>query len=182
VVDGVYTAKVIITEVDPVYSETQEEEGSVVLFVELFNKANADKKLLDSDLLGGPIDPVKNLMLNLAFEVNTDNFTLSHRSNAEADGQTAKKMVKIRSLDVKYPELELTVFPNPASSEVQIMPGLYKKGKPLPLQVYDQQGRLVMGRNWAGEKLQVSNLVEGTYIVKVQRGELMFSQKLIVTK
>jgi hypothetical protein len=182
VVDGVYTAHIIITEVDPVYTETDEPEGSVIMMLDLFNIANADKKLLDSDLLGGKFDPVKNLMLNLAFEVNTDNFTLSHRSNAEAGGQTAKKMVKIRSLEVKYPELELTVFPNPASSEVQIMPGLYKKGKPLPLQVYDQQGRLVMGRNWAGEKLQVSHLVEGTYIVKVQRGELMFSQKLIVTR
>jgi hypothetical protein len=150
--------------------------------VNLFNKANSDMKLLDSDLLGGPIDPVKNLMLNLSFEVNTDNFTLSHRGNAQAGELPAKKMLKMLTFEAKYPELELTVFPNPASNEVQIMPGLYKKGKPLPLQVYDQQGRLVMGRNWAGEKLQVSNLAEGTYIVKVQRGELLFSQKLIVTR
>ena len=178
--DGVYTGTMIITHADPVYQTTEELEASVIGFIKLFDKGSGNNQTLDEEVFGSKFDPVTNMIIKLAFEIDTDNFTINLRGNAAAD--TVKKMIRAVSLEVTYPELEMVVYPNPASSRVQIMPGMHHNGQAFALQVIDQQGRTVIGREWAGEELDVSTLAEGLYIVKVQRDKLLFTQKLIVKR
>ncbi|KQS26788.1 hypothetical protein ASG33_19750 [Dyadobacter sp. Leaf189] len=176
--NGIYNVDAVITKADPIYLKTSEMEGAVAIQTQLWDKGAANQEL-DSDAQGHFFEPVTNLQFHFLFEVDLTDNTLHHRSNA---GQATKKALRIYGFEVKYPEIEMTVFPNPASNDVELMPGVYKKGQQHPLQIYDQHGRAVLDVNWEGEKLDISKLIDGTYVVRVRRGELMFTQKLIIKK
>ncbi|WP_031527141.1 M4 family metallopeptidase [Dyadobacter crusticola] len=178
VANGIYKVDALITKADPIYLKTPASEGSVNLQMQLWDIGTGNQEL-DSDFQGGFFEPVTNLQFHFLFEVNLADHTIHHRSAAEPG---AKIALRVYGFEVKYPEVQMTVFPNPASSEVELMPGLYKKGLQHPLEIFDQQGRAVLNVNWEGEKVDISNLTEGTYIVRVRRGELTFTQKLIVNK
>jgi hypothetical protein len=80
---------------------------------------------------------------------------------------------------------ELVLSPNPANASVGFkLPG--QSGALLSdsfnLQVIDKQGVEVIDRPWQGEKLDVTGLAAGMYVVTLRNGKQTFTQKLVVAK
>ncbi|MCE7069413.1 MULTISPECIES: T9SS type A sorting domain-containing protein [Dyadobacter] len=73
----------------------------------------------------------------------------------------------------------ITVYPNPVASFVS-----FKSVRPLAgfnVEVFDKSGiSCVKKERWTGEKLDVSRLQAGIYIVKFTKGKEHYSQKLAV--
>lgn len=79
----------------------------------------------------------------------------------------------------------LTIYPNPASSQVTI--GMFGKDDiDLELRVFNLQGQLVLLKGFGastemeGQPLDISALSPGLYVVQVQYGYLVFSDKLVI--
>jgi hypothetical protein len=81
----------------------------------------------------------------------------------------------------------LTVFPNPASSELNLKIGAEYLGKNISINVMDQMGRVVLQRNipelqTQQEQINVSNLPGGLYIISLMtEGQAAQIQKFIVS-
>lgn len=82
---------------------------------------------------------------------------------------------------------DLTVYPNPASSELTIKIGLDYVSK-TKLQIIDLTGKVVMDSSEEFDyehgiyeaKLDISDLKTGIYFVKVTQPDKVFSKKLLV--
>ncbi|MBK7427723.1 MAG: T9SS type A sorting domain-containing protein [Saprospiraceae bacterium] len=81
----------------------------------------------------------------------------------------------------------LTVFPNPASSELNLKIGTEYLGKNISINVMDQMGRVVLQRNihelqTQQEQINVSNLPGGLYVISLMtEGQAAQIQKFIVS-
>ena len=80
---------------------------------------------------------------------------------------------------VKTTSNPITVYPNPTASFVS-----FKSVRPLAgfnVEVFDEAGISCLKlERWTGEKLDVSRLQAGIYIVKFTKGKEHYSQKLAV--
>lgn len=80
----------------------------------------------------------------------------------------------------------LNVYPNPATSNVNVSWPLTSTGAAAVVTVTDLQGRVVIRRsmdNFTGvETLNIADLKSGLYLVEVASGEVKMSQKLQVIK
>ena len=78
-----------------------------------------------------------------------------------------------------------TVYPNPASGQVNISLAA-AEDVPLEVQVFNMQGQMVIGESYStaasltGQPIDISTLSAGVYVLRVQYGNLLFSDKLIV--
>ena len=82
--------------------------------------------------------------------------------------------------EIDFPELEFSMFPNPANMQVQF------KFKVIPddLKVIDMQGKIINSQNLISSELllDVSDLPAGIYFVQVQKTGSVSTQKLVITK
>ncbi|QRR03266.1 T9SS type A sorting domain-containing protein [Dyadobacter sandarakinus] len=79
----------------------------------------------------------------------------------------------------------LVLSPNPASEQVsvRIPNALQFSGQAgCYMSVINQHGAAVIRKSWHGEKLDVSGLEPGIYIVIVNKGRLTCTQKLVVER
>jgi len=80
----------------------------------------------------------------------------------------------------------LNVYPNPATSNVNVSWPLTSTGAAAVVTVTDLQGRVVIRRSmdhFTGvETLNIADLKSGLYLVEVSAGEVKMSQKLQVVK
>jgi hypothetical protein len=80
---------------------------------------------------------------------------------------------------------ELVLSPNPANASVEFkLPGQSGAlvSDSFNLQVIDKQGVQVIDRRWQGEKLDVTGLAAGMYVVTLRNGKQTFTQKLVVVR
>jgi hypothetical protein len=81
---------------------------------------------------------------------------------------------------------DLVFSPNPASSQVAVrVQGIRDQvlGEGYQLRIYNQGGVLVQTAEWkAGESLNVSRLDNGSYVVVISKDNLVYSQKLVVSR
>jgi hypothetical protein len=104
------------------------------------------------------------------------------RASYEQDGLGKLTLLSYRQNNhAKVKPGNLRIFPNPASAEVslQLGKGVAEGGQ---LEVVNQSGHTVINRDWRGEKLDVSGLAEGMYVVSIRREGVLFSQKLVVKR
>ena len=82
---------------------------------------------------------------------------------------------------VKSMENKLSLIPNPANKKVDI---LYHQAKNVKVEIIDLSGRLMHQSNWDSfggrQSIDISKLSSGTYIVRVQEGNKVSEQKLVV--
>ncbi|MEO6285704.1 MAG: T9SS type A sorting domain-containing protein [Dyadobacter sp.] len=75
----------------------------------------------------------------------------------------------------------LLVFPNPAKDWVEIkFEGKHEVDQVLEL--HDKQGIQLHTQKWNSEKIDVSQLPPGVYIVTLKQNKQVYSQKLVVVK
>ncbi|MEO5581979.1 MAG: TonB family protein, partial [Saprospiraceae bacterium] len=78
-------------------------------------------------------------------------------------------------------ENKLKIIPNPASHQVEIN---WNKGGDLKIEIIDISGRVVIQSTWTNfngkQIIDLSRILKGTYIVRVQHGESMEEQKLLL--
>ena len=92
-----------------------------------------------------------------------------------------KRSVVINPAVIEYPRQTLTLYPNPASDKFNIdLP--IKKGESFMLEIYGKPGTRVLSKKWNGEKIDVSTLPTGIYIVTLKRKQEVYSQKLLVNR
>jgi hypothetical protein len=79
----------------------------------------------------------------------------------------------------------MLLYPNPASQHVEVAlsgkPGAEKQGD-FNIEVLDLQGKSVIRRPWQGEKLDITSLAAGMYVVTLRNGKQTFTQKLAVVR
>jgi hypothetical protein len=75
-------------------------------------------------------------------------------------------------------KLNLQLFPNPASTEVYI-DGI-NSFVDFKISVFDLFGKLVFAEN-NNRKIDISNLTDGVYVVKIQQDNAFYFEKLIKT-
>lgn len=81
-----------------------------------------------------------------------------------------------------YPASKLVISPNPASRQAEISPYRSAGREGFSLEVLDMAGRSVIRRRWQGEKLDVTGLAAGMYVVTLRNGKQTFTQKMVVAK
>ncbi len=80
-----------------------------------------------------------------------------------------------------YPELKVTLYPNPASNTIYLNTGTYG----CTYRIYDLSGRMLLNGQTAGKTaiIDISGLKAGIYIVKVRDGrQRIATRKLIITR
>jgi hypothetical protein len=78
-----------------------------------------------------------------------------------------------------YPKNEITLFPNPAITRVNV--SFSKRLAGMSLEVFDQAGSTCVKQQLRSEvSIDVSHLQTGTYIVRFTKGKEHYSRKLIV--
>jgi hypothetical protein len=99
-------------------------------------------------------------------------------------GQVSQKEGPVKNLKswVIYPASKLIISPNPASRQAEISPYRVAAKEGFTLEVLDMKGRSLIRRPWQGEKLDVTGLAAGMYVVTLRNGKQTFTQKLVVTK
>jgi hypothetical protein len=99
--------------------------------------------------------------------------------NLEPTGRL-RKVVFRRPL-AKVTHASLMIYPNPATKEIHVkIPDINASG--FQLSVYNQSGQKQLSQVYEADKVDVSSLSAGTYIVYVTNGKQTFSQTLIVAK
>ncbi|MFZ6052045.1 T9SS type A sorting domain-containing protein [Halocola ammonii] len=83
--------------------------------------------------------------------------------------------------EIQFEELQLTVYPNPASITLTIEFESTEKGK---YELIDLTGRTISSGRVKNESetIELSELPNGTYILRVKAGERLSTQKVIVQK
>jgi hypothetical protein len=93
-----------------------------------------------------------------------------------------KKLLSLVSVQDQSANSELVVFPNPASSTVNIK--LSESNQASELRIFDEAGRLVQSENIAAltlnHQVNIEKLGDGLYIIEVKNGNEIIRQKLIV--
>ncbi|MBO9613418.1 MAG: T9SS type A sorting domain-containing protein [Dyadobacter sp.] len=85
------------------------------------------------------------------------------------------------SNEVAEPVTSLTIFPNPASKQVQLdLKGAWKY--PVDVQIFDRSGNTMQTDRLESSKhtLDIASLRQGIYILKAESGESKAVQKLVV--
>lgn len=111
-------------------------------------------------------DTTVKLVLEGRSNAGTENFWFD---NIKFDGVMATNKVSSG---------QFTVFPNPASSGY-VNIGAKGKGAKI-ISVYDVLGKLVIKTTLNGERLDISTLNSGIYILKIEQGKASTSKKLVV--
>ncbi|MCE6991762.1 T9SS type A sorting domain-containing protein [Dyadobacter sp. CY323] len=91
--------------------------------------------------------------------------------------------VRVKKNHKKVPELRIS--PNPASQEIDIrFPERNDRaeGESFDLEIYSKPGSRVLAKKWNGEKIDVSALPAGVYIITLKRKQEVYSQKLVVNR
>lgn len=131
----------------------------------------------------GAGEPGNTIHLNLAFTPATLTFDPNNETMATG---TVTKVSTLREA-MTAPDWTLgsfKIYPNPASAEINIVRSGLMAGEGLLL-INDLSGKQLLEKNIhaAAEKLNLSNLPAGIYIVKlIQKGMVVSSQKLILQK
>jgi len=75
----------------------------------------------------------------------------------------------------------LSIYPYPASKSIDISLNVQDK-KGFYLEVYDNLGMRLLFQNWSGSMLDVSGLAPGVYLLRLQREQEAYTQKLIIER
>jgi hypothetical protein len=97
---------------------------------------------------------------------------------------STEKGARVRNLTSwqVYPASKLVISPNPASRQAEINPYRVAAKEGFTLEVLDMKGRSLIRRPWQGEKLDVSTLAAGMYVVTLRNAKQTFTQKLAVVR
>ena len=127
----------------------------------------------------GNVEHKKEWVLNLP---NNDYFWSVQAIDAAFSGSELSETKTINpaiSLSVKqYQLLDLSVYPNPVNNDfVNIVSPLSDTKQ---IHMYDLQGRTIISKNMTGNRLNVSNVSNGVYLLKVIIGAKQKIVKLII--
>lgn len=114
--------------------------------------------------------------------LGNDTRLLCYTKGTETAG-TCPTLASIVSRDIEVPTFDLQVYPNPASSEVNIAWGEVKPN--VNVRVLDLMGRVIWSSNVSGASTQIgtSNWNAGTYLVALQSADGSKAvSKLMVTR
>jgi len=78
--------------------------------------------------------------------------------------------------NITFPQYDVKIYPNPAKTELFIKSELQIK----KVEVYSLTGALLLSENNFNEKISVSALARGVYIVKIFTGSEVVFKKVVV--
>ncbi len=111
--------------------------------------------------------------------------SISFSSKAQTGADTLKQghlsLGKISTNDQRIIKNPLSIYPNPASRVIEINLNL-QDNKGFYLEVYDNLGMRLLFQNWKGGMLDVSALSPGVYLLRLQREQESYTQKLIIER
>jgi PKD repeat protein len=105
--------------------------------------------------------------------------------NGDCPNDTSDATIKVREADgiSELDEFQLSLYPNPASEFIEVNTTIVSQ-ESFAMVLYDAQGRQVLSQsnlNFATNKrVSIAHLAKGVYHVKLQVGELVFTEKLVV--
>ncbi|WP_081485567.1 T9SS type A sorting domain-containing protein [Bernardetia litoralis] len=79
-------------------------------------------------------------------------------------------------------ENKIVIYPNPVSNQLTIkLPSIYKEN-PTQIELYNSIGQLVLSKSYEETTIEVSvsSYPKGLYILKIQNGEEMKTEKIII--
>jgi hypothetical protein len=88
--------------------------------------------------------------------------------------------IPLSAADHKLTDESITIYPNPASEFIYISNA--GDNKPPVISIFDLAGRKVLSREMDNNKLDISELKEGNYIISVMTDEKRTSGKLIIMR
>ncbi|WP_166437026.1 T9SS type A sorting domain-containing protein [Niastella caeni] len=104
----------------------------------------------------------------------------------DIDGRYKQSAVRIIRVSEENTARSITVYPNPAVSDVRITLSSTWQDNPVNMQVFNANGQCVLQRTntrpGQTETINVSNLTAGMYIVKVSNGVEATTQRFIKVK
>lgn len=99
--------------------------------------------------------------------------------------KTKKGAIDLLPVEIIYPEEEsseaLSVFPNPATDRLEIRL-MNPEPRGFRLEVWDQRGKKLMAKDWNGQALEISDLENGVYVLRLTKNRERFSTKFIVKR
>ena len=114
-------------------------------------------------------------------------FRLSVAVSTQKEDTKSSEIDKSKSLStgsttiVKDFANQLKLIPNPANKKVDV---IYDQGKNIKIEIIDLSGRVVHKGTWDNfggrQSIDISNLANGTYLVRVKEGNKLSEQKLVV--
>jgi hypothetical protein len=111
--------------------------------------------------------------------VNVDFTKPAFKGKVIAFAYSSKKKETVD--EATEPVNSLTLFPNPASKQVQVdLKGEWKY--PVDVQIFDKSGNISESTQLesSGQSLNIESLIQGVYILKVQSGNISAVKKLVV--
>jgi hypothetical protein len=115
---------------------------------------------------------------------NTQNTVIYYRlRSVDNDGKSQYSEIRIIRISKKGDALVMTVYPNPASSEVRMTVPTAWQGKTVLFELYNQNGQRVKamssGSSSQTETFTISDLSKGLYLVRATCGTDAASQQII---
>jgi len=132
-------------------------------------------EIFAADLTEGLYDiKVDGLIIDTVF--TDENEILKSTLNLTSGNHTIEITLNTLGVNEHYKKDKFVIFPNPAYSELNIMPPSFSY--PFEIKIYDLNGKLVMKKS-NQIRLNISSLVPGEYLVQIIQNNNYYSTKLI---
>jgi hypothetical protein len=138
------------------------------------------------------VNDVDNIeIVEILAPVGTYTITVSHKGNLTGGGNTERYALLINGADTgtlsnKQNELKsFVMYPNPARNDVTITFNNSLAGDEITVEIYDVLGQLVSNASFRNsgnfeQRIDVSNLNTGIYLVRVGDGNVSSTNKLVI--
>jgi hypothetical protein len=150
------------------------------------NDADVVATVIDNDgLFGAAIDADGNLIVPPTAVMGTYTITYSLCEQADLTNcSTAEAIVVVSDVTerVDFDKLKLSLFPNPATTEVFIKIPDFSSHKNVKVSIHDLNGRLVKESNITSElqSIAVTGLESGVYVFKITSDTAQASRQIII--